>query len=195
MLAWSGLASLATQFSQWSIKTANQFSMYVTDLLSFCKAKDEVEVWHGLQVAAVKIACGFDIGIVGSIHTQLRVQLVLKRVVMKLLHEIHRGEEPELHLVRLYGLEENLASKWGLLGMITMMKHRSKVKKGYKQNQVLKFILFIKCQGEWKGISKSGLSWKAVYLVEISTEVVPQAGNLRHSLTSDMARAGLEESE
>ena len=39
--------------------------------------------------------------------------MVLKKVVMKLLDEKHKGEEPKLQWVRVDGLERSLASKWG----------------------------------------------------------------------------------
>ena len=98
-------------------------------------------VGHGLLVAAMKSACGIDVDIVGATCIQQSAQRVLKKGVMKLLHEIHRGEEPVLQLVRMDGLEE------------------------------------------------------AVYLVTISAEVVPQSDIAWHSLTSDIVRAGLEESD
>ena len=127
LLAWSGLATLATQFSQWNNKTAHQFSLYMTDLVTFCKTKNEVG--HGLLGAAVKTAFGGDVD--GA--TQQKAQLVLKKWVMKLLDEIYRGEEPELQWVRLDGFEKSLASKWGLLGLTTLMKHRPSIK--VKENQ------------------------------------------------------------
>ena len=45
---------------------------------------------------------------------------MLKKVVMKLLDEKHKGEEPKLQWVRV----DSLASKWGVLGLTTMMQHR-----------------------------------------------------------------------
>ena len=171
----------------------------MTELLSFCKAKNEVG--HGLLVATVKTARGIGVDIVGAIHTQQMAQLVLKKGVMKLLHEIHRGDKPESQLVRLGGLEER-KSKLGLLGMTTMMELRPKVKKSQtKPRGLIKVYSFykvgqvIKCKGEWKVISKPGLNWKSVYLLAISTEVVPQADAAWHSPISDMVRAGLEESD
>ena len=76
--------------------------------------------------------------------TQQKAQLVLKKWVMKLLDEIYRGEEPELQWVRLDGFEKSLTSKWGLLGLTTLMKHRPsiKVKETQTKSAVLKVNFF-----------------------------------------------------
>jgi len=147
---------------------------------------------------------------------QQRAQTVLKKVVMKLLDEIYNGEEPELQWVRVDGLERSLASKWGMLGLTTMLQHRPCVKVG----EAIKF------QGEWKISSRSGLgslcsgllqtgasseelvrlvgrvvervevNWKAVLtLLTISTELLPQSDTDWHTLISGMVRTGLEESD
>ena len=207
LLAWSGLAPLSTQFMQWNKQTVNQFSLYITDMVSFCKTK--TEVGGGLLETAVKDAFSEATG-------QQRAKMVLKKLVMKLLEEIYNGEEPELQWVRLDGLDRTMSSKWGMLGLTTMLQHRPSVKVGEA----------IKCQGEWKITAKSGLgsfcagllqaqascdelvklvgrvvgrvevNWKAVLtLVTISTELSPHSDTAWHSLISGMVRTGLEESD
>ena len=153
LLAWSGLAPLSTQLLQWNRQTVSQFSLYVRDLVTFCKTK--TEVGQGVLEMAVKDA--YREG--GAGGGQQRALMVLKKVVMKLLDEIYNGEEPELQWVRLDGLERSLASKWGLLGLTTMLQHRPSVKVGEA----------IKHQEEWKISTKSGLGSLCSGLLQTGT--------------------------
>jgi hypothetical protein len=184
--------------------------LYVRDLVTFCKTK--TEVGQGVLEMAVKDAYGEG----GAGGGQQRALMVLKKVVMKILDEIYNGEQPELQWVRLDGLERSLASKWGLLGLTTMLQHRPSVKVGEA----------IKHQEEWKISTKSGLgslcsgllqtgtsseelvrlvgrvvervgvNWKAVLtLLTISTELLPHSDTYWHTLIYGMVRTGLEESD